>query len=453
VAKPRLPDETIQKIVKLRSQGLSTRDIGKQVGTDAGTVSRVLGRYFNESMREHPVLDREQVKGGPPPAQKVNEVVDRTDIDGSVDVLKMDKILSPDELMAACKLDKRVWIPQYYKPNSWEGFYKLKDGSAHRKVRLYQSKAVFKRIITEDIQAAILDFVRDTIKPFKVGELPKTRKIETKPFAVAWGIWDAHLGLYSWDAEVGSNYDIEMATKRVFNSIDDMVEELKPYNIKKLWMPVGNDFMHYDSVRMKTTFGEHHLDTDTRYAKVYEAALRCLVYMIQRALELCGDLDVMYIPGNHDFASSYTLTAALKQRFFNEPRVKVDLGACPRKIRTNGGTLIMFDHGQVKWDRYPTILGQEAKEEWSKATYREVQVGHRHQRMDRNYESVLPTNGVTVRMNPSLCNVDVWHFKQGMIGEPVKSVEAWRYDEVGYRGSHCVWARDDKNDKIEKTVV
>lgn len=432
---PKLPDEKVQKIVALRKQGLGITEIGRQLGLHRETVRKYAKTYVPQG----------GAPGEPPPGQPIDQVIDRTDIDGSVDVLKSDKILSPGELMEACGLDPRTWIPQYFKPNTWEGFYSLPAGGGHRKVKLYQSKAVFKRIIAEEVEHAILDYVREHVTPFPVGSLAATRPLTGKPFVAAWGIWDAHIGLYAWQSEVGADFDVKIATARVMNSIDDMIEELRPYRLDKIWMPIGNDFMHFDNVRHKTAFGEHFLDTDTRYAKVYQAALECLIYMVQRALELTPHLDLMYIPGNHDLMTSFTLCCALQQRFMNDPRVTVDLGANPRKWRTHGGTLIMFDHGRdMKLGQYPLVLGQEAKSAWSQSTYREIQVGDKHQRFERQHDGLIPTNGVLIRRNPALCNADAWHHNQGFIGEPVKSVEAWRYDETGYRGSHCVWARDER---------
>jgi hypothetical protein len=255
--------------------------------------------------------------------------------------------------------------------------------------------------------------------------------------------------MYAWNMEVGADFDVDIAVRRVFNAIDDLMVELSLYPLSRIWIPVGNDFIHYDSVKHTTTFGDHFLDTDTRYAKVYQAAVMCMSYLIERCLEQCDDVEVFYVPGNHDTTTSYCLTSTLDQRYRLDDRVKVDLSMSPRKYKTYGGVILGFDHGKdCKPGQYPVIFGEEAKEHWSACTYKEVQIGHRHQRWERNYDGITPTNGILLRMNPSLCNVDSWHHRKGLIGEPVKSVECWRYDKIGYRGSHVAWARDDKNKNV-----
>lgn len=433
MAPPSIPAELVAKIAELRRAGQSIRQIAKQVKLPYVTVNRYVMQYVPRG-----------AKGEPPPPRPMDQVVDRTDVDGSVELMKMDRPATVEEMMALCKLDPCRWIPQYFSPNSWQGFarVKMKDGEELRKVQLYQSKLVCKRVIAEEVEAAILEFVRKHVGPLP----PRSRRREAAPEEqmVAWGLWDAHLGMYAWNSEVGTDFDVGIARTRVLNSVDDMVAELKPYKIGRIVMPVGNDFLHFDSVRHKTAFGEHFLDTDTRFGKVYMTGLECLEYMVERALELCGQVDVLYIPGNHDTTSSFTLCAALSRRYLKDSRVRVDLSANPRKYVTHGGTLLGFDHGDgAKAQQLALVFATEAREHWSGSTYREIQVGHTHQRAEAKFPSVAPANGVVVRVNPALCNNDLWHHKQALVGEPVKSVEAWRYDRVGYRGSHVAWARDE----------
>jgi hypothetical protein len=440
-----LPDEIIVRIVNLRRDGLSTRAIGRELGIAKSTVGKYLKKYQPHG----------GIKGTPPPATPIDQFIDKTDIDGTVEILKHDRPASVEEMMKACGLDKRIWIPQYYKPNTWEGFYKIgKHGEGgHRKVKLIQSKCTFKRLITENLEDAILSFVKEHVPPLPKPKLGKVIKKKVKDgFMVSWGFWDAHIGSYGWNDEVGTDWDVDMACKRIYNSIDEMVHELSVYPIEKILMPIGNDFMHFDSVRHTTTYGEHFLDTDTRYAKVYLSGLKCLSYMIDRALEICDNIELLYVPGNHDVTSSFNMTVTLDQRYRNDPRVKADLSMNPRKYRLHGGTLLGFDHGSTAGAKPANLLlafSTEALEHWSKSTYREIQIGDKHQRWEKSFEGVIPTNGVLIRRNPSLCNIDSWHHRKALVGEPMKSVEAWRYDRVGYRGSHVTWANDADHPKVK----
>lgn len=437
MAHARLPDDKIQQIIRLRNAGRSTREIGRELGIAQQTVSKYILSYGRKPAAS--------VSHDPP---RREQVVDRSDIDGTVEVIKMDRPASVEEMMALCRLDPTRWIAQHYTGNAWQGFAKMRVGDKDeiRKVPVYQSKISCKRILAEEVETAILEFVQKHVGA--IPPLPRRIGDEPAPFMVCWGLWDTHIGMYAWNTEVGASFDVNIARARVLNSIDDMAAELAPYRVERVIMPVGNDFMHFDSVRHTTALGQHFLDTDTRYAKVYLIALECLSYMVEKALGLADRVDILYVPGNHDTTSSFTLCAALAQRYREESRVSVDLRANPRKYVTHGSVLLGFDHGgDARAQQLSLIFATEAKEHWTASTYREVQVGHTHQRRERSWEGVVPTNGVLVRTNPALCNNDLWHHKQGLIGEPVKSVEAWRYDRVGYRGSHVTWARDDARTK------
>jgi len=437
----KISDEKVQEIVRRRRAGGSIRQVAKELGIDRLTVAKYTAEYVPGG-----------TVGEPPPKTPVNQVIDRTDVDGTVEMLRLDRPPTERELRAACHLGAE-WVCMYFSPNTWQGMGKLKgpDGERFEKVQLYQSKATFKRVVDLDVQEAILEFARKNVGPIEKGALPlgRVERASGKPQVVSWGLWDAHLGAYAWRHEVGADWDVNIATRRIFNSIDDMVLELAGYPIKKIWMPVGNDFLHFDSVRKQTAYGEHHLDTDNRFAKVFMAGLECLAYMVERALELGAEIELIYVPGNHDTTSTYSLVVALAQRFLGDARVTADLRPIPRKYKMFGGTLLGFSHGEdAPAKKLNTIFSTETIKMFSRSTYREMQVGHKHQRDEWSFEGAIPTNGLLVRTNPCLCNVDKWHYDHGFIGEPVKSVEAWRYDEVGYRGSHVAWARDEENAKI-----
>ncbi|MEE8112795.1 MAG: hypothetical protein V3T23_00430 [Nitrososphaerales archaeon] len=248
----------------------------------------------------------------------------------------------------------------------------------------------------------------------------------------------------AWSSEVGEDCNLDSATTRVYNSIDDMIEEIKTYPISKITMPVGNDFMHFDNFQKRTTSGMHQLDADQRYGAVYLAALRCLSYMVERALEFCDEIELLYVPGNHDYTASFGLCVALAERFRNDPRVISDLTSNPRKYRTHGGTLIGFHHGNgIKATSYPVLVATESKELWATSTCREMHIGHTHQKREVVYHALTPTNGITIRTQPSLSATDAWHHSHGYTGEPLKSVEAQRYDKTGLKGTHVAFARDD----------
>lgn len=426
-------DQHAEEVRALHSAGLSYTEIGRRFGVHRTSVQR----FLDKSGRVAPTPSY-------PDKDLIDVPVDRLEVDGTCELVTRERPATVEELIEKCQIDTSRWVVTHFKCGEWQSFYRNKARDGHTVVPLFKAQATFKRILGDQLEKALLEFVRENVEPLPPPKRVMKRTNSETDFLTVWGIWDAHVGMYAWSDEVGQSFDLNIARNRVMNSIDDMVDELKQYEHRRIVMPIGNDFMHFDNARMTTLKSDHFLDYDGRFAKVFKVALECLVYQVQRALDLCDDVQVLWIPGNHDYSSSFGLVAAVEQRFLENPFVTVDLGANPRKYVRYGGCLLGFDHGQKCTPaQLARIMSEEQIDYWSRSTYREVQIGHRHQRWLKEFPGVIPTNGVTIRMNPALCNVDLWHHEQGLIGEPVKSVEAYRYDTTGYRGSHNVWARDE----------
>lgn len=433
-------DESLirQVLAEINSGRMSQGEAARHYKIPKQTIQGWLSKRINNRSNDQSQLD-------------LNTPINALGRNGSVEINTLDKPLSLDDLIKLFNINTNEWICELFKPNSWEGFIKLKTGSGGgpttQKVRLYQSKAIFKRVVDPLIRNQLIEWLNKNSEPLAPNSLTPLRRTDEllDGQTVIWGMWDAHLGMYAWNTETNNDYDLPLATKRIKNSIDDMIGELADYPIRQIIMPIGNDFLHFDNVRNTTTYGHHYLDCDTRYAKVYIAALECLAYLIERAIQLTDNVQIVLVPGNHDQISSFTLAVALAQRFRHYQEVTFDLSPNPRKYVHWGSVIVAFDHGNnIKNSQWPLIFSTEpgAKEYISKSTWREVQLGHIHQKHETMWSGITPLNGLLVRVNPSLCNVDFWHHSKGLLGEPIKSVEAWRYNNVGYIGSHVAWARD-----------
>ena len=453
----------VKQIVRLRGDGMSFVKIGGVIGRSGEGCRRAWLRHVNAT--GEPIPETTDLPG-PPSIKQVDVLVDARDLDGTTTIVKKGKYVE-ENLVRPSEFKKMLgfgddWIATHHTSNTWPCPMKLRTqvkGIIEEKVHvqdLVQSSTKWRHIVDdEQMRKVIREWMKGNVKPI---EVPKTARFvrdlrDQTPQVVSWGIWDAHIGMYAFGKEVGTDYDVRMAVNRCANSVDDMIEELSGYNVKKIFMPIGNDFMHFDNVRQRTTRGENDLDSDSRFARAYRGATKVLEYMVRRAMEICEDVQIFYVPGNHDFVTSYTLTAWLDAMFSGNPIVSVDLNENPQKIMRHGGVAIMYEHGQnIKPNQFPLIFHEhvlkhaEDHDIKDRITYKEVQIGHKHQKRVRVYEAEVPTNGVRIVTNPALCNVDFYHHSHGLIGEPMKSVEAYRYDELGCRGSHITWARDKERE-------
>ena len=442
MANKKLAPEVAERVRDLKKQNLSHAEIARLLRISVGSVTNCL--HGKEG-------GNPEVNNDLP--QQVNVPIDARDEDGgTTSIVTPDKPLTLEEMAKLFGIDPKLWVALTFKANRWQGFYRIRGTAEHKKVNLWQTSVTWRRVLPKALHEELRAVFANLITP-----LPRVpaRKLPapTDGCMVSWGLWDTHLGMCAWNREVGESFDLRIAVDRICNSVDDMVAKLQrwPSPIERIVMPIGNDFLHYDNVHQHTTHGDHHLDADGRFSKVYAAGLKCLIYMLDRARELCDDVEVIHVPGNHDETSSGTLCIALGQRYLNDPCVRFDLNPNPRKYRAFGRTLLGFDHGKTNPKQLALIMPTECGALWSASGYREIQVGHVHQKHEHHFMGVTPTNGLTVRVNPALCNVDSWHYSQGLIGEPTKSVEAWVYSRTGYEGSLVAWARDDPSEAL-KTV-
>jgi hypothetical protein len=407
----------------------------------------------------HPYTLRKRInesvpRATPMPAHSATPDLEAPPIDVENGDARDVSIVTPDDPLTLEQVREKFgigpeWEAESFKANAYQGFYKVKiDGTdQHRKVQLWQTSVRFKRKIDHLVQQAVRDWCSRHVPavPMRASNAPAKTGRAGPGVLCVWGLYDAHLGMRAWRDETGHDHDLGLAVRQVRGAVDAMAAELAPYRPERVLIPIGNDFLHIDGVRHKTAFGDHELDVDSRFSKVYRAGLDVLAHMVDRALEVGAAVELLYVPGNHDTTTSYTLIVALAERYRLDKRVTADLSATARKYRRVGRVLLGFAHGDAaNADQLSRIMPSEAVNLWNGTTCREIHTGHLHQARQRHYTGATPTNGITVRVHPCLCPPDAWHYKQGFIGEPLRACEAHRYNDYGHIGTHVAHVTPDE---------
>lgn len=471
-----------QEILRLRAKNMSLREIAERTGRSFGAVQKTVASGGSVPCDVLP-----NIKGAPD-EDEVDVVVDETEIDGSVRVVKRGQtLIHPDKLAAMAGLDPLTWVVKGFRTGTYEQMYKLKNylpdrlikklvrvveqgggfeqvkteiNSAeygHRKVQLTTNRAYFEHLMHEDVESTWRRWVeKHGGKP-----LPKQQwrhpKDSDRWIWVNYGYYDTHVGMYAYAKEVGANYDVGIAVTRVLNSIDEMIDRLKRLAkvegpIHTVFVPVGNDLGHFDNVKMTTALGDHRLDVDTRFTWVFDGALTCMAYQVERLCEVAKHVRILYVPGNHDTSMSYGICRSMQQRFARWPQVSADLDMNPRKYETFGSCILGFDHGQCKPEKWATTFVAENQGKWDGCTYAEINNGHTHQARQLIIPMSTPSNSIYVRVHPSLCPPDSWHHKNQFIGSPLRSVEALYYDDRGRIGDLVVYADDTRERDVDLTI-
>jgi hypothetical protein len=251
--------------------------------------------------------------------------------------------------------------------------------------------------------------------------------------------FDLHWGKLAWAEETGDHYDTKIAKKRFFDAIDKLLARASGFEIERIVFPIGNDFFNsdYSHPYGRTTAGTPQED-DLRWQKTFREGRKLLFEGIER-LRQFAPVDVIVVPGNHDFERSFYLGDSLQGWYSHVEDVTVNNLASTRKYYKYGDCLIGYTHGDnEKVADLPMLMAVEQPENWAKTKYREFHLGHFHSKKEIKYQSTKETAGVVLRWMRSLSGTDSWHAKKGYKGA-VQSAEAfvWKKDE-GIVGNFAV---------------
>lgn len=209
-------------------------------------------------------------------------------------------------------------------------------------------------------------------------------KTRVRPPAVAdadlcavYPVGDPHIGLLAWGAETGDDHDLKIAESDLCAAFDLLVSET-PRCARGIVAFLG-DNVHADDYDSRTRRSGHRLDTDSRYPRVLDVALRTSVYAVLAALRAHQNVDVDFTQGNHDDHTALFLQRGLHAYFRLEPRVRVNLDPARYHYYTHGRNLFGFYHGhEVKHERLPGEMATSKPEAWGLTDHRRWFVGHIH---------------------------------------------------------------------------
>jgi hypothetical protein len=318
--------------------------------------------------------------------------------------------------------------------------------------KTYSIEITFKRI---PIEEDILDSFKSLIKGMPKFEIVSkiNRKTTHNGIAAEMSTFDAHLGKLAWEKETGyRNFDLDIAVKDYIYTNDKNLDLIAPNKPEIIYYIIGQDMYHMDNMEGKTTRGEHTLDVDGRITKVHEKAFVITRDNIYKCRKI-APVEVIWIPGNHDYLASYMLCFALKEHFKDVKGITVDIGHNPRKARLWGTLLVGWTHRIVG---KPTVWGNELAQQfpelWGKSKFREWHCGDQHKKLDTKINPVSTMGGVNIRQLTALSPVDRWH-TDNVFTDAVPGGEAFLWSkEEGIFANFITWTgqyEDHRNNLIK----
>lgn len=342
------------------------------------------------------------------------------------------RVTTVDQLLEIHNLNLQDWEVERQSVNTWEVGAKGPDGTIVT-TPLYQVKVTLKskKYQTDIIQ--IIESAKEDLKRLSP-KVVSYKYVGNKGDGclLQINIFDVHLGKIAWNEEVNDIYDTNVAIMRYNNAIDYFIQETQHKNIERICLPIGNDFFNSDKAYPfnSTTSGTPQ-DEDGRWQDTFRRGREMLVENITKLSQI-APVDVIVVPGNHDFQKCFYLGDALEGWFYRNDNVTVNNSANPRKYYVYHKNLIGLTHGnEERLTDLPMIMANEQPVAWSQTWYREWNLGHLHHKKEYKYKSTEDYQGVMIRYMSSLSGTDAWHHKKGYVGATRSAEALIRHPEKG----------------------
>lgn len=256
---------------------------------------------------------------------------------------------------------------------------------------------------------------------------PKFRKIKRgkikNPHCLILDPSDIHVGKLAVNHEAGESYDVKKAVSIVDSGIDSLLQKSAGFPLEKIIFVIGNDCLHIDSSSSPVTTGGTSQDMDGKWHDAFLAARDMYIRAIEKCLPL-ADVEIIFVPSNHDFMSGFMLAQTIKAYFRKSKNITFDVSIAHRKYTAYGKNLLSFSHGDgAKLADTPLLMATERPEMWSNSVHRYIYLGHIHHKQTAKFMAGQDFIGVTAEYLRSPSASDAWHAKKGY--RSPKAVEAF----------------------------
>lgn len=249
-------------------------------------------------------------------------------------------------------------------------------------------------------------------------DLPKVAPRKAKgcwrtDLMVGYPIGDPHIGMSSWGAETGEDWDLQIARQVHCEAMAALVEAA-PATETALVVNLG-DMLHYDSMEAKTPRSGHMLDADGRYAKVIDVAVATLRQCIESALSKHKNVHVVNVVGNHDETGALWLARLIATVYEREPRVTVDVNPSVFNYFRFGQVLIGMHHGHTcKAEKLPGVMAADRAKDWGDCKHRYWWQGHIHHESKKEFPGCSVESFNTLAAKDAYANNGGWRSARTM---------------------------------------
>lgn len=304
---------------------------------------------------------------------------------------------SPEEIIQLLKIDTSKWKLSSYWNKEHKGYWLVSAMVSQKK-------------------STPIDYIKNVLDEFVPIRITSSSEEHinykfTNKCAAVLSIQDLHFGK---EGNKGVVEDFK-------NAIQDLIlRAYMSHRLEKVIYVIGGDLLNMDTFSGQTTKGTP-LDNEQRAQDAYAAAFEALHWSIQYLAHYCKELEVVYIPGNHDRLSSYHIAYALSKCFSN-PKITFHCDYSERKVIQWGNNMFAFEHGDVNSKNTALVYATEYATIWGSTIYRTCYTGHWHKKKTTSYVSEDEHHGFAIKHLPSLSRTDYWHYHNKFTGAKRQAV-------------------------------
>jgi len=305
-----------------------------------------------------------------------------------------EEIKTLDELIDKCKIDTEKWEITKYVQNYW--------GNSNKPY--YQVKAWLGKKKNEQV-------FQDSFISFLKGYQPTSPDIVAPKYER--GKKDACLIINKQDShlnklDIGGENDIDQRFGDFIQRVEIILNQASvSNNLTDIKYIIGSD--EFNSEFTNTTTKGTPQQNILSYHDSFHAICDHEVSVINLLLQKGGDVDVVFVAGNHDEYVGWHLASWLQTYFRNEDRVFFDISPRYRKYVSYGTSALMFNHGDaLKPAKLASLFPMEFKTEWSEHDNFYIFTG------DKHHEMSLDFNGIKFYQLPAFSTAkSSWDDKNG----------------------------------------
>lgn len=195
---------------------------------------------------------------------------------------------------------------------------------------------------------------------------------------------DSHLN----KLDVDGDNDIQKRFKEIEESQNIILQQANiAANLEKIVYIIGSDELNSEFNNM-TTKGTPQQNVSSFYND-FQNICNHEVSSITSLLAYSDNVEVIYLPGNHDHFAGWHLVTWLQAYFRDEKRIKFDITPDFTKYIQYSNTAMAFNHGDViKPERLASIFPMEFKEAWSTCDHYYIFGGDKHTELSKDFEGI-----------------------------------------------------------------